>query len=135
MEFIGGDSSSDSDDEYVQNETKQVAPPGAAMMEVKTSTHVPLKSFSRPTGKKTDVNVKMKLKLLKDYEKRFGKITAPKSVGSDQQEKIAKNKPVENEIVKKHVDTHNAVNTTMDAPVSRLQLLLNKTEARMGGSL
>ena len=94
MEFIGGDSSSDSDDEYVQNETKQVAPPDAPMMEVKTSTHVPTKSFSRPTGKKTDVNVKMKLKLLKKYEKRFGKITAPKSVGSDQQEKIAKNKPV-----------------------------------------
>ena len=119
MEFIGGDSSSDSDDEYVQNETKQVAPPDAPMMEVKTSTHVPLKSFSRPTGKKTDVNVKMKLKLLKEYEKRFGKITAPKSVESGQQEKIVKNKPVENEIVKKHVDTHNVANTTVETRVSQ----------------
>ena len=119
MEFIGGDSSSDSDDEYAPKETNQVVPLGAATPEAKTSISVPVKSFSPATGKKADVNVKMKLKLLKQYEKQFGKISVHQSVRSGSQERIVKSKPVVNEVINKHVDPRNVVKTTLETPVSQ----------------
>ena len=72
MEFIGDDSSSDEEE---NGEEQQQPPPQKSS----SSKPIIIQQQKQPPlphikVKKDDVNMKMKLRLLKQYEKRFGKI-------------------------------------------------------------